>query len=110
LLAVAGAAVLAPQTASAAGGGGGGGGSSKPVTYEVRVTGYITGMDSVNKTIQVGASYYGSGQVKVDSSSKISVGTATGSFSDLAVGQWAEVRYDYSTKIATKISIGASSI
>lgn len=110
-LAIAGGAVLAPESSLAAGantGGAGGGGSVK--TYEARVTGYITAIDPVNQTVQIGASYYGSGQLKVTSDTKISVGASNGSFSDLKVGQWAEARYDWASKVANKISIGASSI
>lgn len=110
-LAIAGGAVLAPESTLAAGGsGGGGGGGGSVKTYEARVTGYIMAIDPVAQTVQIGASYYGSGLLKVTSSSKISVGASNGSFADLQVGQWAEARYDYVSKVATKISIGASSL
>lgn len=116
-LAMAGGAILAPNSTLAAGGkngggsgGGGGGGGGSTKVAEARVTGYIMSIDPVTQSVQIGASYYGSGLLKVTSSTKISVGTSNGSFSDLKVGQWAETRYDFATKIATKISIGPSSI
>lgn len=111
-LALAGSAVLAPHSTLAAGGknGGGGGGGGSTKVAEARVTGYIISIDPVTQSVQIGASYYGSGLLKVTSSTKISVGTSNGSLSDLKVGQWAEARYDFATKIATKISIGPSSI
>lgn len=107
-LAMAGGAVLAPNSTLAAGGKNGGGGSTK--VAEARVTGYIMAIDPVTQSVQIGASYYGSGLLKVTSSTKISVGSSNGSLSDLKVGQWAEARYDFATKIATKIAIGPSSI
>ncbi|MEN9675783.1 MAG: hypothetical protein RIS76_1679 [Verrucomicrobiota bacterium] len=103
----------APPTAQAAGrnsstasGGGGGGGSVKaPKVAESRVTGYITAIDSVNHTLVVGASYYGSGSLRVDSSTQVSLNNLNGSFADLKQGDWCEARYDWTTKLATKLSV-----
>lgn len=103
----------APPTAQAAGrnsstasGGGGGGGSVKaPKVAESRVTGYITAIDYVNHTLVVGASYYGSGSLRVDSSTKVSLNTINATFADLKQGDWCEARYDWTTKLATKLSV-----
>lgn len=84
-------------------GGGGGGGSTKVV--EAVVNGYVTAIDHSAGTISIGASYYGSGVLKVTSSTKISVNTSNGSFSAIKVGDWAEARYLWSTREATKISV-----
>jgi hypothetical protein len=88
------------------GGGGGGGGSTKPV--ESRVTGYVTAIDYTARTITIGASYYGMGSLKVDSSTKISLNTVNCAFEDLKIGTWVEARYDFATKIATKLSATGS--
>ena len=106
LLALIGSAVLTPATVEAAGGksgGGGGGGGGGSVT-ESRVTGYVTAIDYTAKTVQIGASYYGSGQLKVTSDTKISLNNINATFSDVKLGQWCEARYDFATKIATKLS------
>ncbi|MEI6467709.1 MAG: hypothetical protein WCQ89_23510 [Verrucomicrobiota bacterium] len=86
-------------------GGGGGGGSVK--TYEARVTGYITAIDYVNSTLTIGASYYGTGQLKVTSSTNISVNLVNCGFDTLKLGDWAEARYDWVSKTATKLSCTA---
>lgn len=101
------ALVALPSVISAAGGsgGGGGGGGGGTKTFEARVTGYITAIDYANGTVIVGQSYYGSGALKVDSSTKISIDTANGSLEELKLNDWAECRYDYTTKVATKISV-----
>lgn len=94
-----------PATATAAGGsGGGGGGGGSVKTYEARVTGYITAIDYVNSTLTVGASYYGSGKLKVDANTKISIDLVNCSFDTLKLGDWAEARYDWVSKTATKLS------
>lgn len=94
------------STASGGGGGGGGGGSVKaPKVAESRVTGYITAIDYVNHTLVVGASYYGSGSLRVDSSTKVSLNTINATFADLKQGDWCEARYDWTTKLATKLSV-----
>lgn len=102
----------APPTAQAAGrnsstasGGGGGGSVKAPKVAESRVTGYITAIDYVNHTLVVGASYYGSGSLRVDSSTKVSLNNLNGSFADLKQGDWCEARYDWTTKLATKLSV-----
>jgi hypothetical protein len=93
---------LANAAGSNSGGGGGGGGSVK--TYEARVTGYITAIDYVNSTLTVGASYYGSGQLKVDAKTNISIDAVNCSFDTLKLGDWCEARYDWTSKTATKLS------
>ena len=101
----------APPTAQAAGrnsstaSGGGGGSVKAPKVVESRVTGYITAIDSVNHTLVVGASYYGSGSLRVDSSTQVSLNNLNGSFADLKQGDWCEARYDWTTKLATKLSV-----
>jgi hypothetical protein len=100
-------AVALPQGAQAAGGSksGGGGGGSTPKVVESVVTGYVTAIDYSAGTISIGASYYGSGALKVTSATKYSFLTSSGGFTDIKVGDWAEARYVWSTKEATKISI-----
>lgn len=92
--------VSVPSIAS--GGGNGGGGSTKPL--EIRVTGYVTAIDYVNSTITIGASYYGSGSLKVSSSTSVSLNNVSCDFSAIQIGDWAEARYEYYTKVATKLS------
>ena len=103
-----GANAMASGGSKSGGGGGGGGGGSVKVA-ESRVTGYVTAIDYLNKTITIGASYYGSGVLKVDSSTKISMNTVNCAFEDLKVGDWIEARYVFSTKLATKLS-GTSTV
>ncbi len=95
-----------PATASGknGGGSGGGGGGGGSIAVVGRVTGYVTAIDYVNGTITIGASYYGNGILKVDDSTKISFNNVNCSFEDLALGDWIEARYDYTTRIATKLS------
>lgn len=81
---------------------GGGGGSTK--TVEARVTGYVTAIDATLRTITIGASYYGSGALKVSELTKISWNNVTCTFEDLKLGMWVEARYDFATKVATKLS------
>jgi hypothetical protein len=71
--------------------GGSGGGSSKIV--ESRVTGYVTAIDYENGTIQIGASYYGSGTLVVTSDTYISFDNNSCSLEDLEIGDWVEARY-----------------
>ena len=96
----------ANPTAQASGGsnsgGGGGGGSTK--VYEARVTGYVTAIDYVNSTITVGASYYGSGALKVTSSTSISYNNVNCDLSGIQLGDWVEARYEYASKNATKLT------
>jgi hypothetical protein len=100
--AVALSVVFAPSLASAAGGGSN---TNKTVkTYEARVTGYVTAIDYVNGTITVGASYYGSGMLKVSTSTNISMDNVSCDFADIALGDWMEARYDWVSKTATKLS------
>lgn len=89
------------------GSGGGGGGSTKPV--EARVTGYVTAIDYTARTLTIGASYYGSGNLKVDSNTKISFNNVNCAFEDLTLGTWVEARYDFTTRVATKLSATGSS-
>ncbi len=98
-------AVALPNGALAKGGSGGGGGGSTPKVVESVVTGYVTAIDYSAGTISIGASYYGSGVLKVTSATKYSFLTSSGGFTDIKVGDWAEARYVWSTKEATKISI-----
>jgi len=102
-------AIAIPTIADAAGrnggGGGGGGGGVAPKVVESRVTGYITAIDYTNGVIMVGQSYYGSGALKITPDTKVSIDTANGSLQELKVNDWAECRYNFSTKVATKISV-----
>ena len=94
---------VAPAPSIASGGGGtGGGGSTKPV--ELRVTGYVTAIDYDNSLITVGASYYGTGTLIISSTTKITFDNVSCDLSDIEVGDWAEVRYDSLTKVATKLA------
>lgn len=109
MLALVLSAAIAPGLLNAAGGGnsgggggGGGGGSVKPL--EIRVTGYITAIDYEHGIITVGAAYYNTGSAFVTTSTKVSLDNVACSFDDLVVGDWAEMRYDWYTKVATKIS------
>lgn len=99
-----------PATASgkngggSGGGSGGGGGGGSTATFTARVTGYVTAIDYVSRTITIGASYYGSGALKVDDNTQISLNNVSCSFEELTLGDWIEARYDYTTRIATKLS------
>lgn len=95
--------VVASSQPAYAGGGGGGGGSTKPL--EIRVTGYVTAIDYAKGTITVGASYYGNGNLIVNETTKLSLNNVSCDFVEIKLGDWAEARYDYYTKVATKISI-----
>ncbi len=105
-------AVAAPAAVDASGGnggGGGGGGSTKPL--EIRVTGYVTAIDYDLGIITVGASYYNTGTAFVTDATKISInGSSTGTLDEIEVGDWCEMRYDYYSKVATKLSVTLPSI
>lgn len=90
---------------STGGGGGGGGGVSTPKVVESRVTGYITAIDHVQGTVVIGASYYGSGSLRVTSSTKISLNNFNCDFEQLRLGDWVEARYLFATKEATKLEV-----
>lgn len=96
-----------PSTVQAAGGGGGGksGGGGATTIVESRVTGYITAIDYTNQTLTVGASYYGSGKLLVTSATKISLDNLNCSMNQIKLGDWAEARYNWTTKEATKLSV-----
>ncbi|MFN0055374.1 MAG: hypothetical protein ACKV0T_24780 [Planctomycetales bacterium] len=96
------ALLSAPACVQGAGGSGGDGGSTKPL--EVRVTGYITAIDYETGLVHVGVSYYGSATVLVTSSTKISLDNLNSALDLLEVGDCAEVRYDWYTKVANKIA------
>ena len=98
-------AVALPNGALAKGGSGGGGTPKAPKVVESRVTGYVTAIDYSAGTISIGASYYGSGALKVTEDTSYSFLSSSSSFIDIKVGDWAEARYVWSTKEATKISI-----
>lgn len=85
------------------GGGGGGGGST---VVEARVTGYVTAIDYANSTLSIGASYYGSGALRITSATKISLDNLNCSLEQIQLGNWVEARYVYSStaKLATKLS------
>ena len=91
------------------GSGCGGGGSVKPVT--VRLAGYITAMRPVVGGVQVtlGTSYYATGTVLVNSSTKIRVnGVGDASVNDLRLNDFAEVDMIVVSKIAAKLeAVGA---
>jgi hypothetical protein len=107
-LLVTAAFALLPNLATAKGGsnsgGGGGGGGGLVKTYEARVTGYVTAIDYVNSTITIGASYYGSGLLKVTANTSISLDNVSCDLDTLGLGDWVEARYDWTTKNATKLS------
>ena len=102
MLTVSMAGVLDAAGGSNSGGGGGGGGSVK--TLEVRITGYITAINYETGVVTVGNSYYNVGTVTVTSTSKLSLDNGACILEDLVVGDWAEVRYDWYTKVARVIS------
>lgn len=87
----------------AGGGGGGGGGGGVKLPSNARVAGYITAIDFANKRIAVGQSYYGSGILQVVSLTKVDVNAVNAAFADLRVGDFAEVKYDSTTRIAAQI-------
>lgn len=97
------AVVAMPTIVDAKGGSGGGGGGG--TVADARVTGYITAIDSANKVIMVGQSYYGSGAIKINDATQIQVNGESVNFSDLVVGDWAEARYVVATRTATKIEV-----
>lgn len=101
--------LAAPVSLWAAGGGGGGGGGGSTKAVESRVTGYVTAINHSAGTLTVGASYYGSGQLKVTSATKFSFLTGSGGLANVKLGDWVEARYLFSTKEATKISVTPSS-
>ncbi len=105
------ALVLTASTALWAKGGSGGGGGSVdvPKVVESRVTGYVTAISHSAGTLTVGASYYGSGQLKVTSATKFSFLSGSGGFAEVKLGDWVEARYIFSTKEATKISVTPAS-
>ncbi len=97
---------MMPTQSLAAGGsnaGGGGGGTPKPL--ELRVIGYVTSINYVNSTVTIGASYYGSSGLKVTSSTGISLNNINCSLGSILLGDWAEARYEYFTKNATKLTV-----
>jgi hypothetical protein len=94
--------VVAVPSRASGGSGGSGGGSNKPA--EARVTGYVTAIDYQNCTITVGASYYGTGILKVTSDTNISFDNVNCDLTSIKLGDWMEARYDYSTHNATKLA------
>jgi len=84
--------------------GGVSGGGSVAVT-DSRVTGYATAVDYAAGTISVGASYYGSGILKVTSSTKIQLNRESVTFNQIKVGDWVEARYNFTTKVASKLEV-----
>jgi hypothetical protein len=53
----------------------------------------------------VGQSYYGSGVLTVNSTTKYSLNNNSCELTDVQLNDWAEVRYDYYTKVASKVAI-----
>lgn len=108
-----------PIQAPAKGGAGGGGSkaTAPAKVKESRVTGYVTAIDYVNSSVQIGDSYYGSGLLYVDSNTAISLDNVSCSFVDLQMGDWVEARYLFvkdpvtgaTIRLATKLSAGSSS-
>ncbi|MFO1459827.1 MAG: hypothetical protein U1G08_10490 [Verrucomicrobiota bacterium] len=94
-----------PAVQAAGGGSGGGSGGGGSTVLEVRVTGYITAIDYANQTLTVGASYYGTGKLLVTSATKISLNNVNCSLNQIKLGDWAEARYNWTTKEATKLSV-----
>ena len=68
------------------------------------MVGYVTAIDNVNSKITVGQSYYGTGTLKVTSSTLITFDNVNCDLSAITVGNWADVRYNASTGAAVKIS------
>lgn len=102
--------LAAPAAVLAKGGSGGGGGAVYvPKVVESRVTGYVTAINHGAGTLTVGASYCGSGQLKVTSATKFSFLTGSGGFTDVKLGDSGEVRFLFSTREAIKISVTPSS-
>lgn len=99
------AAPIGSYAAGGSNGGGGGGGGGTPKVVEARVTGYVTAIDHSAGTISIGASYYGSGALKVTADTKYSFLSSGSGFTDIKLGDWAEARYLYTTREATKISV-----
>ncbi len=69
------------------------------------MTGYITAIDDNTGTITVGASYYKTGSAWVTSATKVSLDNIARDLNMLEVGDWAKMRIEWYTKIATKISV-----
>ncbi|MCB1099185.1 MAG: hypothetical protein KDN22_26685 [Verrucomicrobiae bacterium] len=84
-------AIHKPLDVFAKGGSGGGGGRVKVTEY--RVTGYVGAIDYEKGTIQIGASYYGSGELIVTDSTDISLDNVSCSLDNLEIGDWVEARY-----------------
>lgn len=102
VLALACASGISSNAAFAKGGASGGGSVS---VKDSRVTGYATAINYAEKTISVGASYYGSGILKVTSTTKIQLNAESVDFNQIKVGDWVEARYDFATKVATKLEV-----
>lgn len=102
-VAIACVAGVSQNLAVAKGGSGGGGGGGGSVTTTSRVTGYVTAIDHEAGTISIGASYYGSGALKVTNNTKIQLNLESTDFDELQLGDWVEARYDFATKTATKL-------
>ena len=105
LLALACAAGVNSNLAFAKGGVSGGGGGGGGAITDSRVTGYATAVDYAAGTISVGASYYGSGILKVTSSTKIQLNRESVAFNQIKVGDWVEARYNFTTKVASKLEV-----
>lgn len=71
--------------------------------FSAIVKGKATAIDYANKRISIGASYYGSGVLTVNGSTKIRLNGVEVQFSSLRVGDFCECRYDPATRIAGKI-------
>lgn len=87
------------------GGSGGGGGGSGGITTNARISGYITAIDYVNFRVTVGQSYYGSGVLTGTSDTKVSIDNVNATFNDIQVGDFAEVRYDFASRLIGKIAV-----
>jgi hypothetical protein len=71
--------------------------------FSAIVKGKATAIDFANKRISIGASYYGSGVLTVNSATKIRLNGVQVPFTSLKVGDFCECRYDPATRIAGKI-------
>lgn len=107
-LALALAALILPAVADASGGsstGGGGGGGGGGGTVTSRLVGLATAIDYYNRTIVIGQLYYGSGGFKVAADCKVTINNTNGTFEDVQLNDYCEIRYDAFTRVVSKIAV-----
>jgi hypothetical protein len=96
-LALAGGTVLASGGSGGSGGGGGGGGS----TYVLQ--GYISDLDPIHSTLTIGTSYYNIGTAIITGDTRVTRNGVNCTANDLELGDFASVRVNFATGVATKI-------